>query len=251
MGAIDLNKLIKKSTKAIQEQLDKVNVSEIVDTVSKVGGDVVKNVSNVVDDTVKAGGEMLDDLVNAVNSKNATVKIDENEIILKLIYIVMIADGKITNEELETFNSICEIICDDFIIQKDRLLEKFNQNIIQNDEDTLYDQFSDVLSEYIQLNKNNHEHKLLLWNLMTIVYSDHDCSDLELRLIKAVLRKLNIDEIDYLSMRNSIQTLISLENEKEWLKKSERSFSSVDTYIKNIEKQEQIIIESVYALIKD
>ena len=91
--------------------------------------------------------------------------------------------------------------------------------------------------------------RLLLWNMLTIAYCDGDYAEQERRLLKCVVRKLNIDKAVFLEMENSILTVTELENELQWIKTTDRPYLQIEAMANRINHRRDTIFESVMALI--
>ena len=91
--------------------------------------------------------------------------------------------------------------------------------------------------------------RLLLWNMLTIAYCDGDYAEQERRLLKCVVRKLNIDKAVFLEMENSILTVTELENELQWIKTTDRPYLQIEAMVNRINHRRDTIFESVMALI--
>ena len=91
--------------------------------------------------------------------------------------------------------------------------------------------------------------KLLVWDLLTIAYSDGQYDEREHQLIKYVVRKLNIDKAVFLEMESSFLTLMDLEKEMQWIKTTDRPYLTIESIINEISDRKTVIFESVKDLI--
>ena len=91
--------------------------------------------------------------------------------------------------------------------------------------------------------------KLLLWDLLTIAYSDEEYDETERQLLKYIVRKLNIDKAVFLELENSILTLMDLEKELQWIKTTDRPYLTIEMMVNEIADRKNVIFESVKDLI--
>jgi len=67
--------------------------------------------------------------------------------------------------------------------------------------------------------------------------------------VKHVVRKLNIDKAVFLEMESSIQTLLEIEKEIQWIKTTDRPYLSIEAVVNELEDRKHVIVESVKDLI--
>ncbi|MCR5778862.1 MAG: hypothetical protein K6G84_15835 [Lachnospiraceae bacterium] len=91
--------------------------------------------------------------------------------------------------------------------------------------------------------------KMLVWDLITLAYSDDIYNDAERKLMKYIVRKVDISRDVFLEMENSYLTVANLEKELNWVKSTDRPYLTIENQVKEIERREQAIYESVKALI--
>ena len=91
--------------------------------------------------------------------------------------------------------------------------------------------------------------KVLLWDLMTIAYSDAHYDERERKLLKYIARKLNIDKTIFLEMESSFLALMDLEDEVNWIKRTDRPFLTIESMVNEIADRKNVIFESVKDLI--
>ena len=177
---------------------------------------------------------------------------------VKIIYYLMSADGVVSPEEEERFSLICKEVKfsdSDRIDCIKQCKSKLGEAI--DDEDT-----ADIITENTVklLSKDENYYcygddkvppKLLLWDLLTVAYSDGEYSSPEKKLIKKIVRELEIDKSIYLEMDNTIKATYALNKEKEYLSHSDMSWSTVEGYMMEIDKRIKVIENSVKQLIAD
>ena len=91
--------------------------------------------------------------------------------------------------------------------------------------------------------------KHLVWNLLSVAYSDEKYKDAERRFLKYVVRKLNIDKAVFLEMESSILTLMDIERELAWIKTTNRPYLTIETMVNELADRKDVIFKSVLDLI--
>ena len=90
---------------------------------------------------------------------------------------------------------------------------------------------------------------MLVWDLLTIAYSDESYDESERRLLKYIVRKLSIDKSVFLEMESSILTLMDLERELNWIKTTDRPYLTIENMVNELADRKNVIFESVKDLI--
>ena len=91
--------------------------------------------------------------------------------------------------------------------------------------------------------------KLLLWNLLSIAYSDESYDEVERKLIKYIVRKLGIDKAVFLEMESSMLTMLDIEKEIAWIKTTDRPYLTIEARINELTRRKTVIFDSVKDLI--
>lgn len=91
--------------------------------------------------------------------------------------------------------------------------------------------------------------KLLLWDLLAVAYSDESYSEIERKLIKYIVRKLELDKSIFLEMESSILTLMDLEKEISWIKTTDRPYLTIEKRIEELTRRKEAVFENVKYLI--
>ena len=90
---------------------------------------------------------------------------------------------------------------------------------------------------------------MLVWNLLTVAYSDESYDETERKLIKYVVRKLNIDKAVFLEMESSMLTMLDIEKELAWIKTTDRPYLTIEARVNELEKRKNVVFDSVKDLI--
>lgn len=173
---------------------------------------------------------------------------------IKVIYYLMAADGEVFHSEEEKFDSVGSELSPDFAEIKKQIVAECKvqmEKVIDPEDyyDVLQDGVELALAESVRTEDSFITPKLLVWDLLTIAYSDESYDDAERKLLKYVVRKLNIDKAVFLEMENSILTLMDLEKELNWIKTTDRPYLVIENMVNEIADRKNVIFESVKDLI--
>ena len=225
------------------------------------------NLQDSLKDLSQKGADVFNDLQTGAiemvkNVQGAFAKQEEpNELIipedaLRMIYYVMAADGRLDGAEVSKFDEIGKDIDPKFEEHKDDLLTECAARIEKEKDpeyyiDNITDSISDAIKHSQSLSEGVIYPKLLLWNLLVISFADDEYSETEKKLLRSVLRWLNIDKSVLDEMESTIQTLYAIEKEEAWLKSTNRLFSEVEKNLNELADRRQAIMQGVQALLLD
>jgi len=173
---------------------------------------------------------------------------------LQIIYYLMAVDGEVCQAEEEKFDSIGSEITSLFKSVKADIWELCSEQIDKAiDKDDYYDVIHEGVEECLKEidEYNDIEGSLFVWNLLTIAFSDGKYTKEEQNLIKMVVRKLDLDKTMFLEMENSIKTILTLERQEEWLKTTNRSYTTIKDMVDEVSRRKDVIMISVKELMKD
>ncbi|MBQ9305605.1 hypothetical protein [Butyrivibrio sp.] len=173
---------------------------------------------------------------------------------VKIFYYMMAVDGTIDLKEEEKFDLIGKEIDPDFDENKPHVVKKCEEQLSKViDSDDYYDAVQDGVEEALLsqqvFDKGYVPARMLVWDLLTLAYSDESYNDVERKLMKYIVRKVDIPKDVFLEMENSYLTVDDLEKELKWIKTTDRPYLTIETQVKEIERREQAIYESIKALI--
>lgn len=182
--------------------------------------------------------------VTAIAPKNA----------VKVFYYLMAIDRKITPEEEEKFDLIGKEMDPDFEAHKEALIKECKEQMekiidVEDYYDAIQDGIESALSGEQISNHGFVTPKLLIWDLLTIAYGDDEYGEEERKLLKYVVRKLNIAKDVFLEMESSILTVSDIEREITWIKGTDRAYLVIEKQVKKLEKRRNDILLAVKALI--
>jgi uncharacterized tellurite resistance protein B-like protein len=234
-GSLDSLKTAAKTVKVPEIKKPEINLSDL-------------KIPPVKDLFQKKGTSQEDESaplkITSISTRNA----------LKVFYYMMAADGELFHGEEEKFDLIGQEVSPEFdTIRADVITECQRQldKVIDTADyyDVLQDGVEDALLSSAKTADSFITPKLLVWDLLTLAYSDKQYDETERRLLKYIVRKLDIDKAVFLEMESSIQTLMDLEKEQQWIKTTERPYLTIEAMVNEIEDRKHVIFDSVKALI--
>lgn len=173
---------------------------------------------------------------------------------LQIIYYLMAADGTVFHSEEEKFDAIGSELDPDFADSKPAIIKVCSAQLekIMDPED-YYDVLQDGVENAILSSNVTADTcitpKLLVWDLLTIAYSDESYDESERKLLKYIVRKLGIDKAIFLEMESSILTIVDIEKEIEWIRTTDQPYLTIEARINELTKRKSVIFESVKDLI--
>ena len=172
------------------------------------------------------------------------------ETALKITYYLMAVDSKIKKSEEEKFDEICNSTNPDFIEMKEEIVEYCKSQIKKAKDKKDY---FNAIKKGIEKELVNTEPTqnsfiapyILVWNMLTIAYSDGDYSESERKIVEFVVKKTNIDKTLFLQMDSSYAAIVDIQKEIEWIKTTNKPYLVIEKQVKELEKRINDIFESV------
>ena len=166
----------------------------------------------------------------------------------------MAADGKIFHNEEEKFDAIGKELDPNFVDHKEQIVKECQiqlDKVIDTEDyfDALREGVEDALLYMKTTDDTFITPKLLVWDLLTVAYSDEEYNEIERKLIKYIVRKTNIDKAIFLEMESSILTLIDIEKELDWIKTTNKQYLVIEAMVNELKDRRNVIFESVKDLI--
>lgn len=240
----------------------KIDIGKTLKKTLNEAGNATKKVAETVRDSTK---EIDKDKVKEFFKKKETkpketvvLPVDAQKIplysALKIIYYLMSVDGNINRDEENKFDILGNDFVNDFAGLKKILVEECKVSLVNTIEaEDYYDVVQEAVEDILLTPLKNDDvcvsTKFLLWNLLAIAYSDENYDDLERKLIKYIVRKLNIDKAIFLEMESSLVTMLDLERELNWIKTTDKPYLTIETMVKELENRKNVIFESVKDMI--
>lgn len=236
---------IQKATDSTVEAVKKVKLPEVdtegIKSIFKKKDAEQGSDSETTEEELKEA-EVLS--IKAIPTRNA----------IKIFYYLMAADGEIFHSEEEKFDSIGQELDPNFAEHKEQIVNECQAQLDkvidpENYYDTLKDGIEDALIHMKVTDDSFITPKLLVWDMLTVAYSDEKYNEVERKLLKYVVRKVNIDKAVFLEMESSILTLMDIEKELEWIKTTNKPYLTIEAMVNELNDRKSVIFESVKDLI--
>ena len=260
---IDISEVKAKIQDAAESAVDAVkdiDLSELKDKVEDTADSAVKAVKKVKLPDVdiknafkkKEKEEKAADEPEVTDTLNITAIATRNA--LKIIYYLIASDGEVRKEEEEKFDSIGKELDPKFADHKEAIVKECKAQLDkvidpQDYYDTLQDGIEDALISSRETEDSFITPRLLVWDLLTVAYSDEEYSEVERKLLKYIVRKTDIDKAVFLEIESSILTLMDVEKELEWIKTTNKPYLTIEKTVKELADRKNVIFESVKDLI--
>lgn len=176
---------------------------------------------------------------------------------MKVFYYLLLADGTVTEDEEQSFVEIGnELDPENFGSYKDEIIKEcisVAHSIDQLDDyiDILQEATDRALAVKTNIIEDGIPPRLLLWDLMVLAYSNQEYEASENKIIRHVVRMLEIDRSIYLEMKQMAETSIVLENELKWLQQQNRPYSEIRPIVDEIEERTKVLRISAENLVAD
>ena len=173
---------------------------------------------------------------------------------VKIMYYLMAADGEIFHSEEEKFNLIAAELDPKFSEKRERLVEGCKKELEKAlDPEDYYEVLQDAVGDAILASAGKTDGpitpKLLVWDMLTVAYSDESYNETERKLIKYAVRRLGIEKAEFLELESSILTLLSIEKEIAWIKTTDRPYLTIEGMLNELADRKNVILDSVKELI--
>ena len=236
---------IQKATDSTVEAVKKVKLPE-VDT------EGIKNIFKKKDAEQGSDSETTEEELK--EAEVLSIKAIPTRNAIKIFYYLMAADGEIFHSEEEKFDSIGQELDPNFAEHKEQIVNECQaqlDKVIDPEDyyDTLQDGIEDALTHMKVTDDSFITPKLLVWDMLTVAYSDEKYNEVERKLLKYVVRKVNIDKAVFLEMESSILTLMDIEKELEWIKTTNKPYLTIEAMVNELNDRKSVIFESVKDLI--
>lgn len=155
-----------------------------------------------------------------------------------LYYLYMMSDGKVTYDEEILFDEICKEL---------QVTEEMKRNIISDckvkarGEHEIFltiirDKIDEIAGKSWGRLKDKSSLAKIIWNLVNLGYADKDFSTNERKIVEYLINKWSIPKEIYIEFVDIAETILSLIQEKEWIRKTFALGSERDKKEQNIEK---------------
>lgn len=170
-------------------------------------------------------------------------------------YYLAMADGNVSQEELEKFDEIGNSI------DPEHFAEYREELIVscESQKDRMIDEedYADVILEALDRSLEPAEgeegvaSRMLIWNMLVISIADEDYSQSERRLIKHLVRMTETEKSVFLEMEQLINAYFAVQRERASLADSERPYREMAPVMEQLNKREQDLARIAQDLIAD
>lgn len=162
---------------------------------------------------------------------------------LIIIYLFMKADGECSKEEIGRFNEICE---SKHVSDRDKQIvidycEKLNLGRNTDNSSKVINEINNILRNgYYQSNVHSTIDRkveaFLIWTLMNLAYADDEYSQAEKNVINFLISCFDLDRSILDEFNDTIQTILRLSQQIEWIKTTDRGYDSINNCIKEYDE---------------
>ena len=252
-----------KSTKDAVSSVDLAGVKDKIQEAGETAKEAVKNVKVPQVDTAKIKEALKEKQGKEKTAKQKKKEEDQPLVIravstrnaIKIIYYLMAADGEIYHSEEEKFDEIGYALDPSFSEHREQIVKECQAQLDKViDPDDYYDALQDGVEEALLASRQTADTfitpKLLVWNLLTVAYSDENYDEVERKLLKYIVRKTDINKAVFLEMESSILTLMDIEKELAWIKTTNKPYLVIEAMVNELADRKNVIFDSVKDLIR-
>ena len=84
-----------------------------------------------------------------------------------------------------------------------------------------------------------------------MAFAEGEYSENEIRLIRNISRQMDIDSAVGKEMESTLRTLLAVEQEADWLKKSGRPYADVELHLNELADRKNAVMQGLTALLLD
>lgn len=260
-SAESVRQSVSEATEKLPESVKEIKVSDSVKDLAQKSQNAFTTLKSKSEEAIAQQKEKRAQRKEAVSE--ALQMQSEQEIVLsiwdslRLIYSLMIADGSVSDEEKAKFYEIGQEIDPEFAAYQADVIEEGDRLMAMpsEDNDDYYDNVHDHVSSIIHSASLPKEQgirgKILLWDLLTVAYSEGDYSSNEKRLLRFIAKSVGVDYAVLLEMEHTVRTLLAIEAEENWLKNTDRAYAVVEERVNELTDRKNTIMLGVRALLAD
>ena len=172
-------------------------------------------------------------------------------------YYLLSSDGEVTQDEISTFDEIGEELDPEgFTSYREEIIEACLKQLskAENDDeyyDVLLEGLDRALSDRTEIIEEGITSRLLLWDMLIMAYSNEEYDTNERKVIRHLVRIMDIDKSVYLEMERIADTSLAVKQEYEWAQKLDRPYAEVRPIVEELEQRMRVLRESALTLISD
>lgn len=181
----------------------------------------------------------------------------ERQAAIQAFYYLMAVDGTVQPEELAAFDSIGnEIDPEEFASYRDVAIEVCEEQLASLiEEEDYYEVVLEGVDKALSFRTEDVQNgvpvRLLIWNMLVIALSNGEFSALERKLIKHIVRTMDVEHSVFIEMEQIIKTNVSVEQQLAWITKSDRPYAEIRPIVEELERRQNIIVTCAKRLIED
>lgn len=245
MAKFDIGKGLKRMQESVNSVASAAKNIKLPDVkIPEVKAPDVKKMASDVQGVFKKKEKVEDKSLRVLSTKSA----------IQIIYYLISADGEISEAEEKRFEEICNELDTEFEKHKDELIASCKKELEKViDEGDYADVLQDAAEKAILESKPTRDAfitpKLLLWDLLSIAYSDDLYHESERKLLKYLVRKMDIDKAVFLELESSMLTIMDIEKEIDWIKTTNRPYLTIEGMVNELMDRRNVVFESIKDLI--
>jgi hypothetical protein len=164
----------------------------------------------------------------------------------KICHLFLSLDEPMTDANLLKFTQMGENFSG-FKESKDAIIGECNRVVGQSiDGDDRYDVISDGINKIVDsMYMNDPEKKQLLWMLESLAWYDGKCTAGEKKFIRTLARKWEMDKSLLFEMEDTAETLVALDNYRNWIRTTGESYDFINSVIQELDKNQKEIGDNI------
>ena len=175
---------------------------------------------------------------------------------LKIFGYLMAADGAATADEQECFRAIgTELDPDGFCEDQEQIVEEVDSQLHSGmEEEDAYELLLEGIDRELAVPAEGEDGigvRLLVWDLLTIAFSNAEYASAERKLIKHIVRVTGMEHSVFFEMEHSMKTIAAIEKEMNWIEQSTRPYAQVRPIVDELQNRRAATMEGVRQLIED
>lgn len=246
---------------SVKESIESIDVDDVQKKVANAAGSATAAFKDAAGKAADAVGEASSTAASMLQGERAPEDEhgpQEARILavgaVRSFYYLMAADGEISPEEAEWFDSIGESLVAEYATVRDdvrkrceRMLEELHSaddraetaaNLVEKEISDSSSAEGEVIDPY-----------LFIWNMFVMANRDGDCCEIERSIIERTVGLLELDRDRITELECAVLTLHEIEDEIEWLKVSDKSYSEIAPLIDELEVRRGVVFASAHDLI--
>lgn len=275
MAGIDFNKVkesvqktaenakknVTGATEKLQESMKNANAGKSAKKLLQKGQSAMETIkaksAAAIAEQKEKNAKKKKQVSDALETDQGETNVVSHRSALQIIYLLIVIDGKVTPEEVEKYHDIGNALDPTGFSDYEAEIKEEGEQLVKqysDDDEDYYDTIHDQAGEILLKEKPTTEGlrgKALIWNLLTVAFSDGEYAENEKRLIRYIAKALIIPYDIVLEMEHTLRSLFAIEHEKEWMKQTSRTYSIVDDRVRELDNRENVMMHAIETLIAE